>query len=105
MQDAAPSQDRRCHGEYKVPGGKLVVIDLSVRTNCLRDVAISGDFFLEPPESLDALNRFLEGLPVDTPDTEIASGLAAALPADSEMFGFSPDAVVIVMRRALAQTS
>lgn len=97
-----PSGDAR-HGEYKVPGGKLVVIDLSIRADRLHDVRISGDFFLEPPEGLDALNRYLEGLPADTPDAEISSGLAQALPAGSEMFGFSPEAVVVVLRRALAQ--
>ena len=104
MQDSSlPPGDAR-HGEYKVPGGKLVVIDLCVHANCLRNVAISGDFFLEPPEGLDALNHFLEGLPADTPDAEIAAGLAQALPPGSEMFGFSPEAVVVVLRRALAQT-
>ncbi len=35
------------HGEYKVPGGKLVVADVEVRDGRLADVRISGDFFLE----------------------------------------------------------
>ena len=32
------------HGEYKVPGGKLVVADVEVRDGRLADVRISGDF-------------------------------------------------------------
>ena len=47
------------HGEYKVPGGKLVVADLEVRDGRLADVRISGDFFLEPPEALEAINNGL----------------------------------------------
>ena len=34
------------HGEFKVPAGKLVVVDLSIDAGRLRDVRVSGDFFL-----------------------------------------------------------
>jgi lipoate---protein ligase len=34
------------HGGYKTPGGKLVMADLDVREGKLRDVEVSGDFFL-----------------------------------------------------------
>jgi len=33
------------HGEYKIPGGKLIVVDLDVIDGALRDVVLSGDFF------------------------------------------------------------
>ncbi len=33
------------HGEYKVPGGKLVVIDFNIVNHTLDDVQLSGDFF------------------------------------------------------------
>lgn len=42
------------HGEYKVPGGKLIVVDLEVASatgddpGVLTGVRIAGDFFLEP---------------------------------------------------------
>ena len=39
------------HGEYKVPGGKLVVVDLDVEDDVLTNVQF-GDFFLEPDEAL-----------------------------------------------------
>ena len=39
-----------CHGEFKVPGGKLVVADFRVEAGVLTDVRISGDFFLFPDE-------------------------------------------------------
>lgn len=90
------------HGEYKVPGGKLVVADLEVRDGRLADVRISGDFFLEPPEALEAINRSLNGLPANAGERELALAVQSALPADTEMFGFSAEAVAVVLRRALA---
>lgn len=43
------------HGEYKVPGGKLIVVDLEVTDGRLTNVRLSGDFFLEPDEALDRM--------------------------------------------------
>ena len=90
------------HGEYKVPGGKLVVADLEVDNGGrLAQVRISGDFFLEPPEALDAINGGLAGLPARASETELADAVRRALPAHAELFGFSPEAVAVVVRRAL----
>jgi len=90
------------HGEYKVPGGKLVVVDLDVKDGTLTDVRLSGDFFLEPPEALDTINAALHGLPADADETAIALAVSQALPSDAELFGFSPEAVAVTVRRALA---
>lgn len=51
------------HGEYKVPGGKLVVVDLDVEGGALRGVRVAGDFFLEPDEAILAIDAALEGAP------------------------------------------
>lgn len=40
------------HGEYKVPGGKLVVADVNVAEGTITDVQISGDFFWNPKRHL-----------------------------------------------------
>lgn len=90
------------HGEYKVPGGKLVVVDLEVKDGTLDEVRLSGDFFLEPPEALNAINDALCSLPADMDETSIAAAVAAALPRDAELFGFSPEAIAVTVRRALA---
>ena len=57
----------RHHGEYKVPGGKLVVADFDVVDGVLANVSLSGDFFLEPDEALLEINRALTGLPGGAP--------------------------------------
>lgn len=89
------------HGEYKVHGGKLVVVDLDVRDDRLHGVQVAGDFFLEPAEALDDICAALEGLPVSTPAAEIADAINAGLRPDAAMIGFSPEAVAIAVRRAL----
>ncbi|ARP86492.1 lipoate protein ligase C-terminal domain-containing protein [Bordetella genomosp. 9] len=90
------------HGEYKVPGGKLVVADVNVEDGALTAVSISGDFFLEPPEALAEIDRALTGLAATASEAELALAVALALPPGTEMFGFSPEAVAIAVRRALA---
>lgn len=93
------------HGEYKVPGGKLVVVDLQVSGGRLAQVQVAGDFFLEPDEALDAICGALEGQPADADATRLADAIRAALPEGSMLFGFSPEAVAIAVRRALGLAS
>ncbi|MEO5962753.1 MAG: biotin--protein ligase [Thermomonas sp.] len=90
------------HGEYKVPGGKLVVADLDVTDGRLVGVRISGDFFLEPDTALDAINQALSGLPADSSATALTAAVEAALDASVSMYGVSAEAVAVVVRRALA---
>jgi len=89
------------HGEYKTPGGKLVVVDLEVRDGKLRQVQVSGDFFLEPEETLDAINRALEGLSADSDEPSIAESVRRVTEG-AELIGFSPEAIAVAVRRALA---
>ena len=89
------------HGEYKVPGGKLVVADLDVADGHLAGVRISGDFFLEPDTALDAINQALCGLPAESSEAELAAAVAAALDAGVGMYGITPEAVAVVVRRAI----
>ncbi|MGX1161091.1 lipoate-protein ligase A [Arthrobacter sp. SLBN-100] len=101
---AADSVSRR-HGEYKVPGGKMVVVDLDVAAGRLADVSVSGDFFLEPDEALLDINGGLTGLPESMTASELAAAVTDALPPNAALFGFSAHAVAIAVRRALAKAT
>ncbi|HUZ03289.1 MAG TPA: biotin--protein ligase [Thermomicrobiaceae bacterium] len=90
------------HGEYKTPGGKLVVVDCDVRDGRLVDVEVSGDFFLEPAEALDAITAALDGMPADLDEDAIARRVAGAVAPDVEMIGFTPASIANAVRRALA---
>ncbi|WP_426689552.1 biotin--protein ligase [Rhodanobacter ginsengiterrae] len=89
------------HGEYKMPGGKLVVIDLDLHGARLANVQLSGDFFLEPDGALDLIDRALEGQSVDATETELALAVARSLDNDVMMYGISPEAIAVAVRRAL----
>ncbi|MFD0903063.1 lipoate--protein ligase family protein [Actinomadura sediminis] len=93
------------HGEYKVPGGKLVVADVDVVDGLLRGPRISGDFFLEPDEALDAINAALDGLPAGLEAREIGARVQARLPAGTVLLGLTAEAVGIAVRRAVARAS
>jgi len=94
-------RDAHMHGEYKMPGGKLVVVDLEVRDGRLADVQVSGDFFLEPDSALDAINRALDGQPGDADEAALTAALQRALAGDVMMYGLSAQAIAIAVRRAV----
>ncbi len=97
--------DTRLHGEYKVPGGKLVVVDLEVANGHFANVSLSGDFFLEPDEALQDINKALTGLPGTSTAADIAAAVTAGLPEGAVLFGFSAEAVAITVRRALSKAT
>ena len=89
------------HGEYKMPGGKLVVVDLDVHAGTLCRVQVSGDFFLEPDRALRDINAALEGLSASADEAALAFAVQSALAADVLMYGISPEAIAVAVRRAL----
>jgi lipoate-protein ligase A len=90
----------RLHGEYKQPGGKLVVVDLVLTDGRMRQVQLSGDFFLAPDEALGWLTSALEGQPADLAPEHLAATLAMAA-AGAELLGVSPAGIATAVRRAV----
>ena len=93
------------HGEYKVPGGKLVVVDLDVADRKIANFRLAGDFFLEPDTALESINAAVNGLPEDCDAVRIAAAIQNALPAGVLMLGFTPEAIAVAIRRSLARAT
>lgn len=93
------------HGEYKVPGGKLVVVDLTVEAGRIASFRLAGDFFLEPDDALESIDGAVVGLPVESSAAEIAGAVRAALPADAVLLGFTPESVATAVRRAIGRAA
>ena len=89
------------HGEYKVPGGKLVVVDVEVSEGRLVEVEVSGDFFLYPEEALGDITRALEGMQAGLDGEAIAERVRHELRPGAELLGTSPEAIATAVRRAL----
>jgi lipoate-protein ligase A len=54
--------------DYKAAGGKLIRIRLTEEEGKVKTVQISGDFFLVPEDNLPALEKMLEGTPLQEAD-------------------------------------
>ncbi|MYT74404.1 MULTISPECIES: biotin/lipoate A/B protein ligase family protein [unclassified Streptomyces] len=93
------------HGEYKIPGGKLVVVDVEVADGVLSEVRVAGDFFLEPDEALPAIDAALKGAPADADTAALTARIDAALPAGTVMLGLTTEGVATAVRRALARAT
>jgi lipoate-protein ligase A len=93
------------HGEYKVPGGKLVVVDFDVEDGRIGGFRLAGDFFLEPDDALERVDAAVTGLPVESSATEIAAAVRAALPDGAVLLGFTPDSVGTAVRRAVGRAA
>ena len=93
------------HGEYKVPGGKLVVVDLDVIDRRIANFRLAGDFFLEPDSALALIDEAVNGLSENSDASTISFAVQSALPEDAILLGFSPDAVAVAVRRSLARAT
>ena len=93
------------HGEFKVPGGKLVVVDLDVVDTTITNFRLAGDFFLEPDSALDVINGAINGIHADAEPRALADAIRRALPDDTIMLGFSPEAIATTIRRALQKAT
>ncbi len=90
------------HGEYKTPGGKLVVLDFEVVGEALARVQVSGDFFVYPEDAFASLAAGLEGASADLSESELADRVRFSMPRGAELLGTSPEAIAAAIRRAIA---
>ncbi len=93
------------HGEFKVPGGKLVVVDLEVENGAIAHFKLAGDFFLEPDSALADIEAAVNGLPAASEAKAIAAAVQSSLPAEVILLGFSADSVATTVRRALSKAA
>ena len=88
-------------GEYKVRGGKLVIVHVDEVDGRYANAHLSGDFFLEPDEALEQINAGINGVPTSASAEELAASIEAALDENARLVGFDPLAVAIAARRAV----
>lgn len=77
------------------------MVDLDVEDDRITRFRLAGDFFLEPDTALDDINAAVNGLPVESDSTAIATAVRAALPDGAQLLGFTPESVGTAVRRAL----
>jgi len=83
----------------KVPDGKLVTVSVTY-DDAFEDVAIRGDFFLEPPAALEEVEAAVEGLPTDSDRTQLVTAIQSV---DAQLIGFDADDLAIALQEAVTQ--
>lgn len=89
------------HGEYKTPGGKLVVADVVVEDGKIAQATITGDFFLEPETALADMVDGLVGAPADASEAELVQRMDRQLPELAALIGFTTESVAVAVKRAI----
>lgn len=94
------------HFEIKVPGGKLVVADVTEDGHSITQARISGDFFLEPEEAFPAISEALTGAKITDTTEELQQRLDSALaPLEAQLHGFSTRDIAAATRRAVLEAA
>jgi lipoate-protein ligase A len=91
----------KSRGEFKTPGGKLIAVEFDVVDGELRDVVVTGDFFLYPEEALPVLTAALENSSASLDEASYASRIRTTLDSRAELVGSSPEALAVAVVRAL----
>jgi len=86
---------------YKVDGGKMIKISLTVDDGVIRNIRITGDFFVHPEDAVELLENKLAGTRIDDLAVNIDKEFAGN--ANVQLVGI--DTVDIVHAVKLAQNN
>lgn len=50
---------------HKVPNGKLLKVFLDIQDNTIKEIKITGDFFVHPEEAVEELEKQLQGVSIN----------------------------------------
>ncbi len=86
----------------KITGGKLVRVDVRYSRDRIEHVKITGDFFLQPDELLEAMEDRLVGLSLPLAGARVAEDLQKLLDEqEAVLVGFTPLDLVEILAEAL----
>jgi lipoate-protein ligase A len=87
--------------KQKVKEGKVVKVELDC-DELIRNVRITGDFFLHPEDILEEIEKSSVGLERNADLETIISNIQRTLSAgDVQMIGISPESIALLIREAL----
>jgi lipoate---protein ligase len=86
--------------EEKIPGGKLVCVEVEAEGGKAARIRITGDFFLHPEDAISKLESALAGEPLSIGEAGAESKLVAAL-GNAQLIGVSCSDLARLFRRAV----
>lgn len=87
--------------KQKVKEGKVVKVEIDYN-EVIKNVRITGDFFLHPEDILEEIEDCIIGLDKTVSEEDIVSGIQRATAGkDVQMIGISPESIASLIREAL----
>ena len=83
--------------DYKVPGGKLIRVEIEIDAGVVRRAAVKGDFFAHPEEAFERAESGLAGLHVEELPSSARQLFGEGLLA---IFGATPDDIAFALEGA-----
>jgi lipoate---protein ligase len=85
----------------KIPGGKLIRVDAQY-SETIERVKITGDFFLDPEETLDRIEEQLTGIPLPLDQPALSREIANLLrDVHAELIGAAPEDIIATLAEAI----
>jgi lipoate-protein ligase A len=87
--------------KQKVKEGKVVKVEVDC-DELIRNVRITGDFFLHPEDILEEIEKSMVGLERNADEETITSNILKVIAdRDVQMIGISPESIALLIREAL----
>lgn len=87
--------------KQKVREGKVVKVEVDC-DEVIRNVRITGDFFLHPEDILEEIEKSIVGLKRNADEGTIISNIQRTTASDDvQMIGISPESIALLVREAL----
>jgi lipoate-protein ligase A len=78
---------------FKVKGGKMIKVNLTVEKSLIKQISLYGDFFLHPEETIDELEVRLLGKEIK--ENVLLNTIEKLLcEKDAQLLGISPEDIV-----------
>lgn len=90
------------HAEYKEINEKLVVVDYDLENNQIKNISISGDFFVYPDDDFFNIAKSLNGVSLSLSLNDIETIIKCSLTKNTVMIGISPLSIAKTIKMASA---
>ncbi len=99
------NQPTMSRGEYKVPGGKLVAVQVEYQGDALSNLSLDGDFFIDGVDDPSLVVSALEKLLMNNPSSveEAVAEVCREFP-EVQLVGLTADAIESALSRALSSS-
>ncbi|HWQ96377.1 MAG TPA: hypothetical protein VN368_03280 [Candidatus Methylomirabilis sp.] len=89
------------HIRQKVKEGKVAKVEVEY-DEIIRNIRITGDFFMHPEDTLDKIEKSMVGLEKTVSEEAITSNISRIISAeDAQMIGISPGSIAGLVKEAL----